>query len=132
MLHQRERLVAAEVAGEHAHRGADQSRDDRHREADQQRDARAVQHPGQDVAAEMVGAHPVLQAGGQHARPEIALERVKRGDDTGPIPQRMGALRHQVPQWLRMPPLSHAVLQVTEAHLKHGGAGAYYVYLRRR
>ncbi len=56
----------------------------------------------------------------------------KRGDDTGPIPQRMGALRHQVPQWLRMQPMAQAVLQVAEAHLKHGGAGAYYVYLRRR
>lgn len=56
----------------------------------------------------------------------------KRGDDHGPIPQRMGALRHQVPQWLRLPPLGPAVLQVTEAHLKHGGSGAYYVYLRRR
>ncbi len=56
----------------------------------------------------------------------------KRRDDTGPIPERMGALRHQVPQWLRQPPLGPAVLQVTEAHLKHGGSGAYYVYLRRR
>ena len=56
----------------------------------------------------------------------------KRGVDVGPIPQRMGALRHQVPQWLRLAPLAPAVLQVTEAHLKHGGAGAYYVYLRRR
>jgi DNA-nicking Smr family endonuclease len=55
----------------------------------------------------------------------------KRGDDTGPIPQRMGALRHQVPQWLRMQPMAQAVLQVAEAHLKHGGSGAYYVYLRR-
>ncbi|MES2665625.1 MAG: Smr/MutS family protein [Pseudomonadota bacterium] len=55
----------------------------------------------------------------------------KRGDDHGPIPQRMGALRHQVPQWLRMTPMGQAVLQVTEAHLKHGGSGAYYVYLRR-
>lgn len=56
----------------------------------------------------------------------------KRGEDYGPIPTRMGALRHQVPQWLRLPPLGPAVLQVTEAHLKHGGSGAYYVYLRRR
>lgn len=55
----------------------------------------------------------------------------KRGDDSGPIPQRMGALRHQVPQWLRMQPMGQAVLQVAEAHLKHGGSGAYYVYLRR-
>ena len=55
----------------------------------------------------------------------------KRGLDIGPIPQRMGALRHQVPQWLRLAPLGQSVLQVTEAHLKHGGSGAYYVYLRR-
>lgn len=52
--------------------------------------------------------------------------------DTGPIPQRIGALRHQVPQWLRLPPVGQAVLQISEAHLKHGGAGAYYVYLRRQ
>ncbi len=56
----------------------------------------------------------------------------KRGHDVGPIPQRMGALRHQVPHWLRLPPLGPAVLQISEAHLKHGGSGAYYIYLRRR
>jgi DNA-nicking Smr family endonuclease len=56
----------------------------------------------------------------------------KRRDDQGPIPQRTGALRHQVPHWLQLPPLGPAVLQVTESHLKHGGSGAYYVYLRRR
>lgn len=56
----------------------------------------------------------------------------KRGQDIGPIPQRMGILRHQVPHWLRLPPLGQAVLQVSEAHLKHGGSGAFYVYLRRR
>jgi DNA-nicking Smr family endonuclease len=56
----------------------------------------------------------------------------KRGQDLGPIPQRMGVLRHQVPHWLRQPPLGAAVLQISEAHLKHGGSGAFYVYLRRR
>ncbi|KFI28853.1 Smr/MutS family protein [Paenirhodobacter enshiensis] len=55
----------------------------------------------------------------------------KHREDTGPIPTRVGVLRHQVPQWLRLPPLSAAILQITEAHLKHGGAGAYYIYLRR-
>lgn len=53
-----------------------------------------------------------------------------RGDD-GPIPIRRGVLRHQVPQWLGMPPLRAVVLQVTPAHISHGGEGAYYVYLRR-
>lgn len=54
----------------------------------------------------------------------------KAGDETA-IPQRIGALKHQVPVWLRQPPLGPAVLQVAEAHLRHGGAGAYYVYLKR-
>jgi len=56
----------------------------------------------------------------------------KQTPDHGPIPQRMGVLRHQVPHWLHMAPLGPAVLQVREAHLKHGGGGAYYVYLRKR
>jgi DNA-nicking Smr family endonuclease len=42
-----------------------------------------------------------------------------------------GALRQQVPIWLDLAPLSMAVLQVAPAHRRHGGVGAYYVYLRR-
>lgn len=56
----------------------------------------------------------------------------KAREDPGPIPRRLGVLRHQVPQWLRMPPLGPLVLDVTEAHISHGGHGAFYVYLRRR
>jgi DNA-nicking Smr family endonuclease len=82
-------------------------------------------------------AHPelirfILNAQSQGLRLVLVITgKGKRRDDAGPIPQRMGALRHQVPHWLRLQPLGPAVLQVTEAHLKHGGSGAYYVYLRR-
>jgi len=55
----------------------------------------------------------------------------KDRDEGGPIPTRFGVLRHQVPQWLRMVPLRQVILQVTPAHIRHGGHGAYYVYLRR-
>ena len=55
----------------------------------------------------------------------------KDRDEPGPIPVPRGVLRHQVPQWLQLPPLAQAVLQVTPAHISHGGEGAYYVYLRR-
>ena len=51
--------------------------------------------------------------------------------DNSPIPTRTGILRHQVPHWLSLPPLSGVVLQVSEAHRTHGGSGAFYVYLRR-
>lgn len=56
----------------------------------------------------------------------------KTSHDPGPMPHRIGALRHQMPHWLRLPPLAPVVQQFTEAHLRHGGSGAYYVYLRRR
>ncbi|MCI2400078.1 Smr/MutS family protein [Aliiroseovarius subalbicans] len=49
----------------------------------------------------------------------------------GPMPMRYGVLRHQVPHWLHSMPLRPHILQIAEAHLKHGGQGAYYVYLRR-
>ena len=55
----------------------------------------------------------------------------KHRDDGGPIPVRLGVLRHQVPEWLRLPPLAPAVLQIAQAHVSHGGEGAYYVYLRK-
>jgi DNA-nicking Smr family endonuclease len=84
-------------------------------------------------------AHPELirfilnaQSGGLRLVLVITGKGSRRVEDHGPIPQRAGALRHQVPLWLRMPPLGPAVLQVTEAHLRHGGSGACYVYLRRR
>lgn len=54
-----------------------------------------------------------------------------REDPYDPMPRRRGVLKTQVPQWLRMPPVAQAVLQVSEAHRRHGGEGAYYVYLRR-
>ncbi|PTX57873.1 DNA-nicking Smr family endonuclease [Litoreibacter ponti] len=55
----------------------------------------------------------------------------KARDDGGPIPTRLGVLRHQVPQWFQQHPLKPLILQVAEASQKHGGSGAYYVYLRR-
>jgi len=55
----------------------------------------------------------------------------KDRDDGGPIPVRFGVLRHQVPQWLALPPLAGVILQVSQSHQKHGGSGAYYVYLKR-
>ena len=53
------------------------------------------------------------------------------GDDDGPIPTRSGVLRRSMPNWVSRPPLSAVVLQTTEAHARHGGSGAFYVYLRR-
>ena len=82
-------------------------------------------------------AHPALtgfilrSAGAGHRLVLVITGKGKQRDDGGPIPTRFGVLRHQVPQWLAMAPLGGLVMQVTESHIRHGGQGAYYVYLRR-
>ncbi len=82
-------------------------------------------------------AHPALNRFIQDSHAQgrrlvlVITGKGKRRESHDPIPVRTGVLRHQVPHWLHTPPLSQAVLQVTPAHLKHGGEGAYYVYLRR-
>ena len=82
-------------------------------------------------------AHPALnrfiltaQASGKRLV-LVITGKGKHRDDGGPIPTKFGVLRHQVPQWLRMAPLAGLVMQVSESHIRHGGQGAYYVYLRR-
>ena len=82
-------------------------------------------------------AHPVLtgfilrSAGAGYRLVLVITGKGKQRDDGGPIPMRFGVLRHQVPQWLVMAPLGGLVMQITESHVRHGGQGAYYVYLRR-
>ncbi len=82
-------------------------------------------------------AHPaliafILRAQASGTRLVLVITGKGRSSgDGGPIPQRVGALRHQVPHWLHSPPLVAAVQQIAPAHQRHGGGGAYYVYLRR-
>jgi len=74
----------------------------------------------------------ILRAHREEKRLVLVITGKGRDSDEGDImPVRRGVLRHQVPHWLTVPPLAAIVLQVTPAHLRHGGGGAYYVYLRR-
>lgn len=82
-------------------------------------------------------AHPVLTGFVMNAHANgkrlilVVTGKGKQRDEGGPIPVRHGVLRHQVPLWLGMQPMKSVVLQVAQAHVSHGGGGAYYVYLRR-
>ncbi|TNE59755.1 MAG: DNA mismatch repair protein MutS [Alphaproteobacteria bacterium] len=42
-----------------------------------------------------------------------------------------GVLKAQVPLWLRQSPLRERIFSVQEAHPRHGGAGALYVFLKK-
>jgi DNA-nicking Smr family endonuclease len=51
--------------------------------------------------------------------------------DKGLHTGRRGVLRSMTPRWLREPGLSELIADSREAHRRHGGAGALYVYLRK-
>ena len=78
--------------------------------------------------AELTGFILRAQAAGHRL---VLVITGKGKGDHGPLPTRSGALRHEVPHWLGMAPMAGAVMQVVPAHDRHGGGGAYYVWLRR-
>lgn len=53
-------------------------------------------------------------------------------EDVGFMPMRQGILKHSLPHWLNTADMRPMILEVTPAHAKHGGGGAFYVYLRRQ
>lgn len=85
----------------------------------------------------MDAAHPalvgfILRAQADGKRLVLVITGKGRAGDHGVLyPTPRGILRRQVPHWLETPPLAQAVLQVSSAHIRHGGEGAFYVYLRR-
>ncbi len=73
----------------------------------------------------------IQTAHAQGRRLVLVITGKGRAPDDAIAPQRHGILHHSVPHWLAAPPLVTRVLEVVPAHQRHGGAGAYYVYLRR-
>jgi DNA-nicking Smr family endonuclease len=51
---------------------------------------------------------------------------------TGKGVQGDGVLRRRAPEWLAAPQLASIVAGISEAHRRHGGAGALYVALKRK
>ena len=52
--------------------------------------------------------------------------------DLGLAGHRRGVLNAMVPRWLREPPLGQLIADMRQAHRRHGGDGALYVYLRKK
>jgi len=50
----------------------------------------------------------------------------------GTMREDAGILRTQLPRWLNEPALRDKVLSLPPAQRRHGGEGAFYVFLKRR
>lgn len=55
-----------------------------------------------------------------------------RSEDAPFMGGERGVLRREVPRWLRSGPYADAIIGLFEAHIRHGGAGALYVCLKKR
>jgi DNA-nicking Smr family endonuclease len=53
-------------------------------------------------------------------------------DDAPFMREDTGVLRQQAPRWLRGGPHAAHIVGIYQAHPRHGGAGAFYVYLKKR
>lgn len=97
-------------------------------------DARIDLHGMTAANAHSVLTSFILNAHGRGDRLILVITGKGRKADAhyaDPAAQR-GVLRQSVPRWLSLAPLSQIVLQVTPANQRHGGEGAYYVYLKRQ
>jgi DNA-nicking Smr family endonuclease len=56
----------------------------------------------------------------------------KGRDPDDPLARGRGVIRESLPGWLRAAPLGRSIVGIYQAHQRHGGAGAYYVYLKRQ
>ena len=74
----------------------------------------------------------ILSAAARDVRLVLVITGKGRADESAHQPRRHGILRHSLPHWLGSPPLMGHILQIAPAHQRHGGAGAFYIYLRRR
>ena len=75
--------------------------------------------------------HFIDQAHTDGLRLVLIITGKGRSSGVDDFQRRHGVLRHNLPHWLRQPHLAAKVLEITQAHIRHGGEGAFYVYLRR-
>ncbi len=116
---------------ETAHPHMDRRRFDNLRRGRMEPEARLDLHgmTSENAHARLIGFIQSAHANG--LRLVLVITGKGRADAEAIQPRRHGVLRHSLPHWLAAPPLAGRVLQVASAHQKHGGGGAFYVYLRR-
>ena len=68
------------------------------------------------------------EALGRGDRVVLVITGKGRGDGPG---RGSGVLRHSLPGWLRASPIGQSIVGIYQAHRRHGGEGAFYVYLKR-
>ncbi len=91
---------------------------------------------GDITPAARLDLHGMTQAEAHAALDDFIDRAVRRGARlvlaiTGKGSGGDGVLRRMLPRWIQSGPHAARILRVEPAHARHGGEGAWYVYLRR-
>ena len=95
---------------------------------------------GEIAPAAKLDLHGMTEAAAHRALTAFVLSAHRRGDRLVLIvtgkggadhDHRRGVLRLMVPRWLEEAPMAKLIAEKRRAHIRHGGEGALYVYLRK-
>ena len=111
--------------------GLDRRTAERLRKGAREPDARIDLHGLTAERAHRACLRFLAEASGRGDRVVLVITGKGRRDAHGHMTGR-GVLRDSLPGWLRASPLGHSIVGIYQAHCRHGGEGAFYVYLKRR
>ena len=94
-------------------------------------------HTGKLPIDSRIDLHGMNQAQAQAQLTRFLFSASERGDRTvlvitGKGKAGQGILRNQVPFWLKQPPLEGLIVAIDHAVKRDGGAGAFYIRLKRK
>ncbi|MEM7211778.1 MAG: Smr/MutS family protein [Pseudomonadota bacterium] len=114
--------------------GLDRRTSDRLRKGEREPDARIDLHGMTAERAHRACLRFLADALVQGARVVLVItgKGGRRSDSDNAFAPRRGVLKESLPKWLRSSPLGHSIVGIYEASRKHGGSGAFYIYLKRR
>jgi DNA-nicking Smr family endonuclease len=112
--------------------GLDRRTADRLRKGGREPDARIDLHGMSVERAHRACLLFLSDAMARGCRVVLVITGKGRRDEREFMSRGRGVLRESLPGWLRASPLGPSIVGIYEAHQKHGGAGAFYIYLKRR
>ena len=94
-------------------------------------------HSGRLAIDSQIDLHGLSQNQAHTQLTRFLLSASARGDRTvlvitGKGKAGQGVLRSQLPVWLKQPPLDRLIIAIDHAVQRDGGAGAYYIRLKRK
>jgi len=94
-------------------------------------------HAGKLAIDSQIDLHGLSQNQAHTQLTRFLLSASARGDRTvlvitGKGKAGQGVLRSQLPVWLKQPPLDRLIIAIDHAVQRDGGAGAYYIRLKRK